>query len=122
MFLIGVYVLVSIACLGASIYQNVLLIKNYFNYDTVHKIEEKSVEGSMLTPDIIFCRDPPNFNASEDLIAGPILSWKSNLGANYDFLRQANVTIRKISTFYKVLHTYCFCFFYYLKIVLLGLL
>ena len=93
----------TFVCLCISIYQNFILLRNFFNYDTVRKIEEKNIEGPMLTPDVIFCQDPPNFNSSHDLITGPISSWRSNIGVGYNFLREANVTVRKLTTFYKVI-------------------
>ena len=56
----------------------------------------------MHTPEIIFCSDPPNYNRSTDIILGDILAWKPNAGIGYDYVKRANVTIKKIQTLLKV--------------------
>ena len=98
-FTIGLYVLVGLACLTISIYQNIVLIKNYFKYDTVQKIDEMTVEGLMNTPEIILCRDPPNFNKSSKMFQSIALH-------NFELetaVENFNPSVQKFNTFYKVI-------------------
>ena len=86
----------GLSCLGASISQNIILISNYFKYETVQKIDEKKIVGDMYTPEIVFCSDPPNYNESVNVIDGDIKFWSE------DNVSLANLTIMKLRTLYKV--------------------
>ena len=83
-------------------YQNIVLIQNYLKYETVRKIDNRNIEGEMNTPDIVLCRDPPNYNKNSTLIHGDILLWKSEadiINGNVDI---ANISVKKLNTFHKV--------------------
>ena len=99
----GLYLLASALCLGASIYQNFLLIKNYFKRDTVYKNEEITFEGNMFTPDLLICRDPPIYNDTESVIQNnKIRLWNSRNGNGFEDLAKFSYEHKKIVTMYKV--------------------
>ena len=99
----GLYLLASALCLGASIYQNFLLIRNYFQYDTVYKNEEITIAGNMFTPDLLICRDPPIFNETESVIQNNVVRlWNSRNGNGFEDLAKFPYEHKKIVTMYKV--------------------
>ena len=65
-------------------------------------MDEREIEGTIHTPDIILCRDPPIINQSIDILDGELRLWNSEIGSNPADLMEPNVSVKKLKTFFKV--------------------
>ena len=91
----GLKLLISLSCLGATIYQSILLYDNYKSKDTLRKNSEIYYSENYTTPMIIVCSDPGNTNPEE-----PLIEMDNDV---YGIIPQ----IKTFRTIYKVHFTLC---------------
>ena len=72
-------------------------------------MDEIEIEGTIHTPDIILCRDPPVINKTIDILDGELKLWNSAIGSNPADLMEPNVSVKKLQTFFKVTSFLKFC-------------
>ena len=66
----GVRIVTTLACISITITQIGLLIKNFEKGDTVWQVSEIKLTKT-LTPLVLFCSDPHNFDLKSDLVYKP---------------------------------------------------
>ena len=64
----GVRVAMTFGCIFFTTAQIGEQIHNFENYDTVWQISEKYPPDEILTPLIIFCSEPHNFESDSDIV------------------------------------------------------
>ena len=66
--LVGIKLLISFTCFGATFYQSFVLFNNFKSKDTLRKNSEIYYPGNYTTPMIIVCSDPGSTEPEEPLI------------------------------------------------------
>ena len=95
--LVGLKLLISFSCFGATFYQSFVLFDNFKSKDTLRKNSESYYPGNYTTPMLIVCSDPGNTDPEKPLI---------------DMDESAYVTgliprIKTLKTLFKVSEHYC---------------
>ena len=65
---VGLKLLIGLVCLFATIYQCVILFRNFNSKDTIRKNTEVPIPDQLLSSTVIVCSDPPNTNISQDIV------------------------------------------------------
>ena len=65
---LGLKLLISLSCFGATFYQSFVLFDNFKSKDTLRKNSEIYYPDNYITPMIIVCSDPGHTNPEEALI------------------------------------------------------
>ena len=66
---LGLKILISLLCFGATFYQGFVLFDNFKSKDTLRKNTEVTYPNNYTTPMIIVCSDPGNTEPENPLIA-----------------------------------------------------
>ena len=85
--------LVLISCVAVTVWQASLLCKNYTSMDTIHKKSQINL-GEIVTPMMVFCKDPPTNDPMNDLI--------TVYYPERSYFPLGNLTITKMKTMFKV--------------------